>query len=50
MRETFDLRYAGQAFELTVGTGTPPEELRSAFDEAHRERYGYDDPEPRSSS
>jgi len=45
VRPSFDVRYAGQAFELTVRTGSAPEELRRAFDEAHRERYGYDDPD-----
>jgi N-methylhydantoinase A len=44
VRPSFDVRYAGQAFELTVRTETAPEELRRAFDRAHRERYGYDDP------
>jgi N-methylhydantoinase A len=50
VRETFDLRYAGQAFELSV---TKPQKrvrpllegLRREFDAAHRERYGYDDPD-----
>jgi N-methylhydantoinase A len=50
VRESFDLRYAGQAFELSVTKprkGVRPlyEGLRRAFDEAHRERYGYDDPD-----
>jgi len=45
VRPSFDVRYAGQAFELTVRTDPAPEELRSAFDRAHRERYGYDDPD-----
>jgi len=45
VRTAFDVRYAGQAFELTVATGTSPEELRRAFDEAHEGRYGYDDPD-----
>jgi N-methylhydantoinase A len=46
-RATYDLRYAGQAFELSVdGSLAPaPDELRSAFDRAHEERYGYADPE-----
>jgi N-methylhydantoinase A len=43
VRPSFDVRYAGQAFELTVAAGTSPEELRRAFDEAHAGRYGYDD-------
>jgi N-methylhydantoinase A len=46
LRATYDLRYAGQAFELSVeGELEPdPDELRRAFDRAHAERYGYDDP------
>lgn len=45
LRATYELRYAGQAFELPIEAGlTPePEDLRSAFDEAHAERYGYAD-------
>jgi N-methylhydantoinase A len=45
IRASYDLRYAGQAFELTVpGAARPdPDELRKAFDEAHDERYGYSD-------
>ena len=45
VRPSFDLRYAGQAFELTVATDTSPEVFRRAFDEAHAERYGYSDPD-----
>jgi N-methylhydantoinase A len=50
-RPSFDLRYKGQAFELTVVTnpakGVRPlsQGFREAFDAAHRERYGYDDPD-----
>ncbi|MBW3658513.1 MAG: hydantoinase/oxoprolinase family protein, partial [Actinobacteria bacterium] len=50
-----DLRYRGQAFELTVGVGagsspTLPDggdvdAMVAAFHDAHRERYGYDQPE-----
>jgi N-methylhydantoinase A len=45
VRCTYDLRYAGQAFELAIGASTDPEpdELRSRFDAAHEERYGYSD-------
>jgi N-methylhydantoinase A len=47
LRVTFDLRYTGQAFELSIDA--PPEaelaELREAFDRAHEERYGYSDPD-----
>jgi N-methylhydantoinase A len=47
IRATYDLRYAGQAFELSVdGSLAPaPDELRAAFDRAHEERYGYADPD-----
>ena len=44
---TWDLRYAGQAFELPVPA--PAEagiaDLRARFEQAHAERYGYADPE-----
>jgi N-methylhydantoinase A len=45
VRATYDLRYTGQAFELTVpGDVAPdPADLRAAFDAAHRERYGFED-------
>jgi N-methylhydantoinase A len=45
VRAAYDLRYAGQAFELTVaGEPAPdPHDLRRAFDAAHEERYGYSD-------
>jgi N-methylhydantoinase A len=47
LRATYDLRYSGQAFELSVeGSLEPePDELRGAFDRAHEERYGYSDPD-----
>ena len=47
LRATYELRYAGQAFELPVdGELAPdPAELRRAFDRAHADRYGYEDPE-----
>ena len=47
LRATYDLRYAGQAFELrSRATLAPdPAELRRAFDRAHEERYGYSDPD-----
>ncbi len=46
LRATYDLRYAGQAFELPVeGALAPdPADLREAFDRAHADRYGYSDP------
>jgi N-methylhydantoinase A len=45
IRAAFDLRYAGQGFELTVGAGLSPspEQLRERFETAHRDRYGYSD-------
>ena len=47
VRVRYDLRYAGQAFEITVPGEPEPdvEELRRAFDEAHERRYGYADPD-----
>jgi N-methylhydantoinase A/oxoprolinase/acetone carboxylase beta subunit len=47
VRVAYDLRYGGQAFELTIpGDRRPdPDELRRAFDQAHEERYGYSDEE-----
>ena len=44
-RASYDLRYAGQAFELTIDGSTEPDpdDLRKAFDRAHDERYGYAD-------
>lgn len=47
LRATYELRYAGQAFELPVEAGTAPTpgELRDAFDAAHADRYGYADPD-----
>ena len=47
LRATYELRYAGQAFELSIGGPLAPDpgELRSAFDRAHEERYGYADPD-----
>jgi N-methylhydantoinase A len=45
VRAGYDLRYRGQAFELTVhGTARPePHALRAAFDTVHRDHYGYFD-------
>lgn len=47
IRPAYDLRYRGQAFELSVpGAEEPaPGELRAAFEAAHEERYGYADPD-----
>jgi N-methylhydantoinase A len=46
-RAAYDLRYAGQAFELTVhGDPAPePRALRAAFDTIHRDHYGFEDAE-----
>jgi N-methylhydantoinase A len=43
----YEMRYAGQAFELPVpGPPNPdPAELRDGFERAHEERYGHRDPE-----
>ena len=47
LRATYDLRYAGQAYELGVQAALAPEPaaLRRDFDRAHAERYGYEDPD-----
>jgi N-methylhydantoinase A len=43
----YEIRYAGQAFELPIfGPVHPdPDDLRERFAQAHEERYGYRDPE-----
>jgi N-methylhydantoinase A len=45
VRAGYDLRYAGQAFELTIDSDARPDvsRLRESFEAAHRERYGYVD-------
>jgi len=40
-----DMRYRGQAHELTVRDARSADELREAFARAHEERYGYRDDE-----
>jgi N-methylhydantoinase A len=47
VRAAYDLRYRGQAFELTIAGGRRPDatELRAAFEAAHRERFGFHDPD-----
>jgi N-methylhydantoinase A len=47
VESSYDLRYRGQAFELTVAAPERPDpsQLRERFESAHRERYGYSDPE-----
>jgi N-methylhydantoinase A len=43
-RVTYELRYAGQAFELSVTHDVPdPEALRAAFEAEHERAYGYRD-------
>ena len=44
---TYELRYAGQAFELPIpGPERPePEELAAGFASEHERRYGYRDPD-----
>lgn len=47
-RRSADLRYRGQAFELEVAEpheGAGPEALAAAFHTAHRDRYGYEQPQ-----
>ena len=45
LHATYELRYRGQSFELPIPASpvASPEELRSAFESAHEERYGYRD-------
>jgi N-methylhydantoinase A len=47
LRPTYDLRYSGQAFELSIDGALEPDPaaLREAFDRAHERRYGYADPD-----
>ncbi len=40
-----DLRYRGQSFELTVALGGGTDAVAARFQHAHRERYGYSDPD-----
>jgi N-methylhydantoinase A len=42
----YEMRYAGQAFELPIaGTTRPdPADLSARFEQAHEERYGHRDP------
>ena len=43
---SWDLRYRGQSFELTVpDLSGDPAKLRELFDETHDQRYGYSDPD-----
>ncbi|MFL5864393.1 MAG: hydantoinase/oxoprolinase family protein, partial [Solirubrobacteraceae bacterium] len=45
LRAVYELRYRGQAFELSVDASLTPgrDELRGGFEERHEERYGYKD-------
>ena len=45
LRCTYDLRYRGQAFELSVEAdeGPDPDRLRDAFEAEHERAYGYRD-------
>jgi N-methylhydantoinase A len=47
LRAIYELRYRGQAFELAIQGDTAPqiEDLRSAFENEHEDRYGYSDPD-----
>ncbi|MFL5826946.1 MAG: hydantoinase/oxoprolinase family protein [Thermoleophilaceae bacterium] len=47
VRASYDLRYRGQAFELTVDGEPAPDlaDLRKAFEAEHERRYGYADPD-----
>jgi N-methylhydantoinase B len=47
VRVQYELRYRGQAFELAVAEREcpDPEQMAAAFARAHRERYGYAEPE-----
>ncbi len=43
---SWDLRYRGQSFELTVADlSAKPENLRELFERAHEAQYGYRDPD-----
>jgi N-methylhydantoinase A len=46
LEASYDLRYRGQSFELTISAPLepPPELLRERFEAAHRERYGFVEP------
>jgi N-methylhydantoinase A len=47
LEAVYELRYRGQAFELAIpgSTAPDPQSLRDAFETAHEERYGYNDPQ-----
>jgi len=47
LEATFEMRYRGQSFELPVegALAASADQLRDGFELAHRERYGFQDPE-----
>jgi N-methylhydantoinase A len=47
LEASYDLRYRGQSFELTIPAPLEPapELLRERFEAVHRERYGFADPD-----
>ena len=47
LEAVYEMRYAGQAFELSVpGSARPdPSDLAARFEQAHEERYGHRDPD-----
>ncbi|MDQ6744522.1 MAG: hydantoinase/oxoprolinase family protein, partial [Actinomycetota bacterium] len=47
LRAIYELRYAGQSFELPIEAGmdAEPDALRESFESAHEERYGLSDPD-----
>jgi N-methylhydantoinase A len=46
-RRSYDARYAGQSFELSIPHGDSLDDVASSFHQAHRNRYGYHVPEER---
>jgi N-methylhydantoinase A len=47
LEAVYEMRYAGQGFELSVpgGTRPDPDDLIARFERAHEERYGHRDPD-----
>jgi N-methylhydantoinase A len=47
LEAVYEMRYAGQAFELSVpgSTRPDPDDLIARFEQAHEERYGHRDPD-----
>ncbi|HKE37484.1 MAG TPA: hydantoinase/oxoprolinase family protein, partial [Candidatus Baltobacteraceae bacterium] len=46
-RRTYDARYAGQSFELSIPHGDSLVDVATSFHRAHRARYGYNVPDER---